>query len=66
MRVCSINAIRRTNYCNRKKNFPDSMVAVLGDFNKANLSHELPKVRLHVTCPTRDQIEYTGPLLLNY
>ena len=42
------------------------MVAVLGDFNKANLSHELPKVRLHVTCPTRDQIEYTGPLLLNY
>ncbi len=26
----------------------------LGDFNKANLSRELPKYRQHITCPTRD------------
>ncbi len=33
---------------------PDSVLIILGDFNKANLSHELPKYRQHVTCPTRD------------
>lgn len=31
----------------------DSLLIILGDFNKANLSHELPKFRQHVTCPTR-------------
>ncbi|XP_052469923.1 uncharacterized protein LOC128026697 [Carassius gibelio] len=30
------------------------MLFILGDFNKANLSCELPKYRQHVTCPTRD------------
>ncbi len=33
---------------------PDSVLIILGDFNKANLSHELPKYRQHITCPTRD------------
>ncbi len=33
---------------------PDSVLIILGDFNKANLSCELPKYRQHVTCPTRD------------
>ncbi len=33
---------------------PDSVLIILGDFNKANLSRELPKYRHHVTCPTRD------------
>ncbi len=33
---------------------PDSVLFILGDFNKANLSRELPKYRQHVTCPTRD------------
>ncbi len=33
---------------------PDSVLIILGDFNKANLSRELPKYRQHVTCPTRD------------
>ncbi len=32
----------------------DSDLIILRDFNKANLSHELPKYRQHVTCPTRD------------
>ncbi len=32
---------------------PDSVLIILGDFNKANLSHELPKYRQHVTCHTR-------------
>ncbi len=32
----------------------DSVLIILGDFNKANLSRELPKYRQHVTCPTRD------------
>ncbi|KAL0201618.1 hypothetical protein M9458_004805, partial [Cirrhinus mrigala] len=33
---------------------PDSVLIVLGDFNKAKLSRELPKYSQHVTCPTRD------------
>ncbi len=33
---------------------PDSVLIILGDFNKVNLSHELPKYRQHITCPTRD------------
>ncbi len=33
---------------------PDSVLIMLGDFNKANLSCELPKYRQHITCPTRD------------
>ncbi|KAI2650124.1 putative RNA-directed DNA polymerase from transposon BS [Labeo rohita] len=33
---------------------PDSVLIILGDFNKANLSLELPKYRQHVTCLTRD------------
>ncbi|KAI2646347.1 hypothetical protein H4Q32_030498 [Labeo rohita] len=33
---------------------PDSVLIILGDFNKAKLSHELPKYSQHVTCPTRD------------
>ncbi len=31
-----------------------SVLIILGDFNKANLSRELPKYRQHITCPTRD------------
>ncbi len=34
---------------------PDSVLIILGDFNKANLSRELPKYRQHVTYPTRDR-----------
>ncbi len=33
---------------------PYSVLIILGDFNKANLSRELPKYRQHITCPTRD------------
>ncbi len=33
---------------------PDSVLSILGDFNKAKLSRELPKYRQHITCPTRD------------
>ncbi len=33
---------------------PDSVLIILGDFNKANLSRELPTYRQHITCPTRD------------
>ncbi len=33
---------------------PDSVLIILGYFNKANLSYELPKYRQHVTCPTRE------------
>ncbi len=32
----------------------DSVLIILGDFNKANLSRELPKYRQHITCPNRD------------
>ncbi len=33
---------------------PDSVLIILGDFNKANISREQPKYRQHITCPTRD------------
>ncbi|KAK7919117.1 hypothetical protein WMY93_010401 [Mugilogobius chulae] len=34
---------------------PDSLVIILEDFNKGNLSQELPKYRQFVKCPTREQ-----------
>ncbi|KAK3525520.1 hypothetical protein QTP86_033934 [Hemibagrus guttatus] len=34
---------------------PDSVIIILGDFNKASLSHELPKFKQHISCPTRDK-----------
>ncbi len=37
-----------------EQRYPDSLLIILGDFNKGNLSRELPKYRQHVTCPTRD------------
>ncbi len=39
---------------NVEQNHPDSLLIVLGDFNRAKLSHELPKYRQHIKCPTRD------------
>ncbi|KAL0154303.1 hypothetical protein M9458_050416, partial [Cirrhinus mrigala] len=37
-----------------EQRYPDSFIIVLGDFNKAHLTRELPKYRQHITCPTRD------------
>ncbi len=37
-----------------EQRYPDSFIVILGDFNKANLTRELPKYRQHITCPTRD------------
>ncbi len=37
-----------------EQQYLDSLLIILVDFNKANLSRELPKYRQHVTCPTRD------------
>ncbi len=42
-----ILSVERTN--------PDSLVIVLGDFNKGNLSHELPKYRQLIKCLTREE-----------
>ncbi|KAM9826385.1 uncharacterized protein ACBT44_006652 [Syngnathus typhle] len=36
-----------------EKLLPNSLIIVLGDLNRANLAHELPRYRQHVTCPTR-------------
>ena len=33
----------------------NTLLIVLGDFNRANLSKELPKYRQHITCTTRDK-----------
>ncbi|KAK3568450.1 hypothetical protein QTP86_007299 [Hemibagrus guttatus] len=41
-----IQSVERTN--------PDALVIVLGDFNKGNLSHELPKYKQFIKCPTRE------------
>ncbi len=38
----------------KEQQHPDSVLIILGDFNKANLSRELPKYRQHIACPTRD------------
>lgn len=38
-----------------ERSFPDSLVIVLGDFNKGNLSQELPKYRQFIKCPTREE-----------
>ncbi|KAG7498096.1 hypothetical protein JOB18_048678 [Solea senegalensis] len=34
---------------------PDSLVIVLGDFNKGNLTHKLPKYRQFIKSPTREE-----------
>ncbi|KAK3571712.1 hypothetical protein QTP86_017851, partial [Hemibagrus guttatus] len=41
-----IQSVERTN--------PDALVIVLEDFNKGNLSHELPKYKQFIKCPTRE------------
>ncbi|KAK3525028.1 hypothetical protein QTP86_013392 [Hemibagrus guttatus] len=41
-----IQSVERTN--------PGALVIVLGDFNKGNLSHELPKYKQFIKCPTRE------------
>ncbi|XP_076876966.1 olfactory receptor 51F2-like [Brachyhypopomus gauderio] len=33
----------------------DTLLIILGDFNQANLTKELPKYRLHVSCATREE-----------
>ena len=33
-----------------ERKLPNSLIIVLGDFNRANLTHELPKYRQHITC----------------
>ena len=42
-----ILCVERTN--------PDYLVIVLGDFNKGNLTHNLPKYRQVIKCPTRGE-----------
>ncbi len=37
-----------------EQNHPDSVLIILGDFYKANLSLKLPKYRQHITCPIKD------------
>jgi len=34
---------------------PDSLVIVLGDFNKGDLTNELPKYGQFIKCPTREE-----------
>ncbi len=43
----------RPNHTHRAA-LPGLFLVILGDFNKANLTRELPKYRQHITCPTRD------------
>ncbi len=44
-----------------EQRYPDSFFVILGDFNKANLTRELPKYRQHIHAPP--ETAYTGPLL---
>ena len=38
-----------------ERKYPDSLLIILGDFNQAKLSRELPKHRQHIKCPTRNK-----------
>ncbi len=40
---------------NMEHKHPDSLLIVLGNFNRANLSHKLPKYRQHSKGPARDK-----------
>ncbi len=42
-----------------EQRYPDSFIVILGDFNKANLTRELPKYRQHITCPPETAIYWT-------
>ncbi len=53
-RELSFTGTRWSDHRHRTTTLCDSVLIILGDFNKANLSRELPKYRQHVTCPTRD------------
>ncbi len=53
-RELSITETHWSDHRHRTKKHPDSVLIILRDFNKANLSRELPKCRQHITCPTRD------------
>src|SRR4029434_208626 len=46
-RMLADQCVERTN--------PDSLVIVLGDFNKGNLTRELPKYKQFIKCPTREE-----------
>ncbi len=48
------SALQKVTDLNTEQKHPDSVFIILGDFNKANLSRELPKYRQHIKCPTRD------------
>ncbi|KAI4885374.1 hypothetical protein NFI96_004923 [Prochilodus magdalenae] len=37
-----------------EREFPDSLLITLGDFNSADLTKEIPKYRQHIACPTRE------------
>ncbi|KAI3353757.1 hypothetical protein L3Q82_004989 [Scortum barcoo] len=55
-RACVTEALQQLadQIRNVEQQHPDSLLIVLGDFNRANLSHELPNYRQHIKCPTRD------------
>ena len=46
---------RGTTHARRPDTDLDSLVIVLGDFNKGILTRELPKYRQFIKCPTREQ-----------
>ncbi len=48
------SALQKVTDLNTEQKHPDCVLIILGDFNKANLSRELPKYRQHIKCPTRD------------
>ncbi len=50
------SALHKLAYLNTdtEQKHRDYVLIILRDFNKANLSHDLPKYRQNITCPTRD------------
>lgn len=46
-----------------EKKHPDSLLIILGDFNRANLTYELPKYRQHIKCLIRDTLDHCYTVL---
>ncbi|KAI4888927.1 hypothetical protein NFI96_005928 [Prochilodus magdalenae] len=54
--ACMSNALKQLaeHVMKVELEFPDSLLIILGDFNRTNLTKEIPKYRQHIACPTRE------------
>lgn len=58
--ACMREALQRlaNQITSMEQEHPDSLVIILGDFDRANLNHELHKYRQYIKYPTGDTTKY--------